>query len=87
MFVAEYRELYRKRKVDEAMQLFKNSGEVVNVQTRVGDSPDSKTNRASLSNLSASQRARNEAMTSVWEDTRVAASKSAQLFMHSNVAT
>jgi hypothetical protein len=78
MSVAEYRELCRK--VDEAMQLYKNSGGVVNVQTRVGGSPNSKANRASLSILSASQRARNEAMvSSVWEDARVVASKSAQL--------
>ena len=78
MSVAEFRELCRK--VDEAMQLYKNSGGVVNVQTRVGGSPNSKANRASLSSLSASQRARNEAMvSSVWEDARVVASKSAQL--------
>mmetsp|Transcript_17090 Transcript_17090/g.28044 ORF Transcript_17090/g.28044 Transcript_17090/m.28044 type:complete len:644 (+) Transcript_17090:3-1934(+) len=78
MSVAEYRELCRK--VDEAMQLYKNSGGVVNVRTRVGGSPNSKANRASLSSLSASQRARNEAMvTSVWEDARVVISKSAQL--------
>ena len=78
MSVAEYRELCRK--VDEAMQLYKNSGGVVNVQTRVGGSTNSKANRASLSILSASQRARNEAMvSSVWEDVRVVASKSAQL--------
>eukprot|EP00985_Skeletonema_marinoi_P031705 scaffold37773_cov76-Skeletonema_marinoi.AAC.1 len=82
MSVAEYRELCRK--VDEAMQLYKNSGGVVNVQTRVGGSPNSKTNRASLSILSASasRRARNEAMvSSVWEDERVVASKSASSFM------
>lgn len=78
MAIAEYRELCRK--VDEAMQLYKNSGGVVNVQTRVGGSPNSKANRASLSSLSASQRAKNEAMvSSVWEDARVVASKSAQL--------
>jgi hypothetical protein len=74
--VAEYRELCRK--VNEAMQCYKNSGGVVNVQTRVGSSP-SKANRTS-SSLSASSRARNEAMvSSVWEDARVVASKSAQL--------
>ena len=78
MSVAEYRELCRK--VDEAMQLYKNSGGVVNVQTRVGGSPNSKAKRASLSSLSANQRARNEVMvSSVWEDARVVASKSAQL--------
>jgi hypothetical protein len=76
--VAEYRELCRK--VYEAMQLYKNSGGVVNVQTRVGGSPNSKANKASLSNLSVCQSARNEAMvSSVWEDARVVASKSAQL--------
>jgi hypothetical protein len=76
--VAEYRELCRK--VNEAMQCYKNSGCVVNVQTRVGSSPNSKANRASSSSLSASSRARNEAMvSSVWEDARVVASKSAQL--------
>jgi hypothetical protein len=74
--VAEYRELCRK--VNEAIQCYKNSGGVVNVQTRVGSSP-SKANRTS-SSLSASSRARNEAMvSSVWEDARVVASKSAQL--------
>jgi hypothetical protein len=79
--VAEYRELCRK--VDEAMQLYKNSGGVVNMQTRVGGSPNGKAQKASLSSLSASQRARNEEMvTSVWEDARVVASKSAQL-LHS----
>lgn len=76
--VAEYRELCRK--VYEAMQLYKNSGGVVNVQTRVGGSPNSKANRASLSNLSVCQSARIEAMvSSVWEDARVVASKSALL--------
>jgi len=57
----------------------------VNVQTRVGGSPNSKANRASLSILSASasRRARNEAMVlSVWEDERAVASQSAQL-LHS----
>jgi hypothetical protein len=75
--VAEYRELCRK--VNEAMQCYKNSGGVVNVQTRVGSSP-SKAIRSSSSSLSGSSRARNEAMvSSVWEDARVVASKSAQL--------
>ena len=76
--VAEYRELCRK--VYEAMQLYKNSGRVVNAQTRVGGSPNSKANRASLSNLSVCQSVRNEAMvSSVWEDARLVASKSALL--------
>ena len=75
--VAEYRELCRK--VNEAMQCYKNSGGVVNVQTKVGSSP-SRANRVSSSGLSASIRSRNEAMvSSVWEDARVVASKSAQL--------
>eukprot|EP00985_Skeletonema_marinoi_P009383 scaffold4376_cov170-Skeletonema_marinoi.AAC.4 len=46
MSVTEYRELCRK--VDEAMQLHKNSGGVVNVQTNVAGSPNSKANRASF---------------------------------------
>ena len=81
MSVAEYRELCRK--VDEAMQLHKNSGRVLNVQTRVAESPRSKANKGLSASLSAGYRARNEAMvSSVWEDARVVANKSAQL-LHS----